>query len=550
MTNLPPLAAPFLGRDDEIEDTHRLLMEHRAVLVHDPKKRPHGYGTSQLALGYGLRYTRHYEVAWRFDCGGEPEPEELAARLAAELDRLRERYEEVLKVPLAEPSVATWLYIYDNVAKPDAVRQHFPAGNARVLVASRHTGSWDPKARVCVGPLTPDDTVGLLRQVAELEPPQAERLAGFFEGHPKQIVRVGEAVRAGVATVEQFVALTGIARMAPPPAEPSPPVPQLPGQRQAEVSDRTSLRTNILQSVVCLNNDRFRRWITALRAHTGALLDDKLVVELSMGERVDQVLDLAFQEPKPLLLRALADTLMTETVEFGDGWDQASNVRQIVDKLAERWPGAPQTPSATPAAEVSCYFFTSWLNRESYSAKVRRFHRMVARQVADRLGIPEADAGFFDQTTQHGAQWQPRMIEAIRTTRVLVPLITKDYFHSTWCRREWAVMKHRIDSVNAAPGQEPVAIMPVFWIRPTSRSWKIPKDFEPYQHFVLGDEQEALRADVYDLMEDHKAEKLQDFVTHFAKAMVALADTQLPHLDRDAVLDLPLAFADVNPRGR
>ncbi|WP_262056469.1 TIR domain-containing protein [Streptomyces sp. STR69] len=544
ITNLPPPAAPFVGRDEEVEQAHELLADHGAVLVHDPKDRPHGYGTSQLAITYGHRYTRHYEVMWMFDCGGERDPARLADRLEQESRRLREEYERTRGEPLAGPTAANWLYFYNNVVQPDEVRRHFPEGNARILVTSRATGTWDTRARLCVGPLTRAGSIELIQAVTALDQTQADRLADVFDGHPGQIVRAGQAIRGGIITAEQFVTLTEIARMAPAPAEAASRSPGIPGQLRAEVSDsdRTSLWTNLLRSAVCWNSGSYQRWIEALRERTGILLDDEVTTGLSMEDRVDLLLDLAFEQERPDFLRAIAETVTMETKRAGSGRDPANNVSRIVEELVRGWQGVPQTPSVTAATgTATCFFFTSWFNREVYAKEVLRFHNLLQQQVEVRRGERELSDGFLDRNTRRGAQWEPRLIEAIRTTRVLVPLITKDYFTSPWCRREWAVMMRRIESADADLGREPVAIMPVFWVRP-ERWWTLPKDFERFQHRAPGEYQ----GDVFELMASHREDELMEYVSELARSMVDEGGVHLPHLAQDLVMDLPLAFPDAD----
>jgi hypothetical protein len=550
ITNLPPPAAPFVGRDEEVEQAHELLANHGSVLLHDPEDRRHGYGTSQLAITYGHRYTRHYEVMWMFDCGGEEDPARLADLLEAESQRLREEYERTRGEPPAGPTAANWLYFYNNVAQPDAVRRYFPEGNARIVVTSRATGTWDTRARLCVGPLTRAASVELIQAVTALDQPQAVRLADIFDGHPGQIVRAGQAIRGGIITPEQFLTLTEIARMAPAPAEAASRSPGPSGQLRAEVSDsdRTSLWANLLRSAVCRGTESYQRWIEALRKQTGILLDEEVTADLPIAERVDLLLDIAFTQEKPDFLRALAQTVMTVTETAGSGRETANNVNRIVEELVRGWQGVPQTRSVTPATAAagtaSCFFFTSWFNRDIYASEVQRFHSLLQKQVEVRRAAREMSHGYLDRTTKRGAQWEPRLIEAIRTTRVLVPLITKDYFTSPWCRREWAVMTKRIASVDAAPGQEPVAIMPVFWIRPEN-GWEPPEDFKRFQHRAPGEFQK----DVYDLMAPRKEDELMEYLSDLARSMVGEGGMPLPHLAQDLVMDLPLAFPDANGGG-
>ncbi|MFD0318173.1 TIR domain-containing protein [Streptomyces flavalbus] len=547
VTNLPPLPAPFVGRDEEIADTHRLLDNHRAVLVHDPEDRPHGYGTSHLALSYGHRYTQHYELVWVIDCGGEQDPGRLADLVAAQTTLLGEAFEAGTGEPLTGPTAADWLYVFDNVARPDGIRRHFPEGNARILVASRATGTWPSAARLRVGPLDRDDAVRLLKENMGLEQRHAVLLVDTFGGHPHQIVRAGEAVLAGRVTPEQVVTVTEIARMAPPPPE-RPPTLAIPRQRRSGDLDaaRTSLRSSLLRSTVCRDSGSFRRWMATLGARTRlALPSDSATADLSMAERVELLLDIVFERRDPDFARALADTVAAETETAGSGRQMADTVRDIVGELAAHWSGAGQPPPVVAPEKPSCFFFTSWHNRTVDQEEVLRFHALLEKQVTAKLGGRVKPAGFLDKTIKHGAVWEPKLIEAIRTTRLLVPLITEEYFTREWCRREWAVMMRRLASTDAAPDQQPIAIMPVIWARPLD-GWMVPEDYKPYQRWVHSAGKPEWDGDVYDLLAGDRETELKRYVSTLANTMVAEASTPLPPLDRDLVMKVPLAFADVN----
>ncbi|MDG9728644.1 MULTISPECIES: toll/interleukin-1 receptor domain-containing protein [unclassified Streptomyces] len=557
ISNLIPRVAPFVGRDEEIAEVFTLLAEYQAVLLHDPEDRPLGYGTSQLAVAYCHTFTRRYEMAWMFDCGRERDPARLTERVQQELRRLRAAYEKARDEPLTGPFAVNWLLIYDNVADPDAVQEYFPEGNARILVTSRATGSWDERARKRVGPVDREEAAKIFKEVAQIDQWNADRLAETFDGHPGQLVRVAEEIRAGTVNPAEFISLTEIVRMAPAPGGASPRTP-VPAPRRSDAlgRDRTSLRTHILRSPVCRDAGSYRSWIAALREHTDAHLDEGLSAELFIPERVDGLLDIAFGEGRnPDFLRALATTVEEAADSAKTGQETARDIREIVEAAAARWNGTPPArprPIGAPApaqSAASCLFFVSWVNREDHAQEALAFHNTLQKAVAARRGKRELSTGYIDRTTRQGAQWEPRLIEAIRTTRLLVPLITTDYFASRWCRREWAVMMERIRGVGAEEGSEPIAILPVFWIRPPGNH-KLPKDFTDFQYRALGGPDGEFLDDVYDLSTAHRKDRFHDYVVNLAKRMVEAAESPLPPLPRKRVMELPLAFPEVNGEAR
>ncbi|MFE5394275.1 TIR domain-containing protein [Streptomyces sp. NPDC056568] len=558
ISNLVPRVAPFVGRDEEIAEVFSLHVEHPAVLLHDPVDRPLGYGTSQLAVAYVHTYSRRYEMAWTFDCGRERDRGRLSERVRQALGQLCEAYRTARGEELSGPFAVNWLLIYDNVADPDAVRDLLPEGNARILVTSRSIGTWDERARLEVGPVGHDEAVKLFKEVATLDQRNADLLAGAFDGHPGQLVRAAEEIRAGTVTPEQFLNLADIVRMAPEPRGPrarsTGSAPHRSGRHPGP--DRTSLRTLILRSPVCRDAGSYRVWIAALREHTEVFLDDRLTTDFFIPERVDGLLDIAFDESgDPGFLRALATTVEATAEAAKTGQETARDIREIVEAAAARWPGrdgvrvfVPRPAAApVPAEDASKFlFFVSWVNREDHTKEAVAFHEMLQRAVAARRGKHELSAGYMDYKTRQGAQWQPRLIEAIRTTRLLVPLITTDYFTSPWCRREWAVMMERIRDVGADEGSEPVAIIPVFWVRPLP-AFELPKDFTDFQYRALGGPDGEFVEDVYDLSVARRKDSLHDYVQNLAKYMIeTAAAAPLPHLPKKQVMELPLAFPEAN----
>ncbi|MGW8062648.1 TIR domain-containing protein [Streptomyces ziwulingensis] len=558
ISNLVPRVAPFVGRDEEIAEVFSLHTEHPAVLLHDPLDRPLGYGTSQMAVAYGHTYSQRYEMAWTFDCAREQDPARLTERVRQALDSLCEAYETARGEPLSGPFAVNWLLIYDNVADPDAVRDLFPEGNARILVTSRAAGTWDERARLQVGPVDRAEAAKIFKEVATLDQRNADRLAEAFDGHPGQLVRVAEEIRAGAITPQQFLTLADIVRMAPEPDGHRARSPVSVTRRSDDPGpDRTSLRTLILRSPVCRDAGSYRSWIAALREHTDVFLDDRLTAELFIPERVDGLLDIAFGESgTPDFLRALATTVEATADAAKTGQETARGIREIVEAAAARWNPVwlpPPRPAAVPAPAEdasTCLFFVSWVNREDHAQEALAFHEMLQKAVAARRGKCELSTGYMDYRTKQGAQWEPRLIEAIRTTRLLVPLITTDYFTSPWCRREWAVMMERIRGVGAEVGGEPIAIFPVFWVRPLPQ-YKLPKDFTDFQYRALGGPDGEFVEDVYDLSVARQKDSLHDYVQNLAKRMVeTAAESPLPHLPRKQVMELPLAFPEANGETR
>ncbi|MFB6672761.1 TIR domain-containing protein [Streptomyces sp. NPDC056390] len=537
ISNLPVQATPFVGRDEEIAAIHDLFEDHRAVLLHDPADRQHGYGKSEAAITYCHRYRMRYRVAWWFNCSHESDPDRLRRLIERGTDELHTRYREVLRVTEipARPD-DKWLLLYDNVADPDRVQDLFPAGDARILVTSRPPGAaWDEAARLPVGDLDPPEVASLFRQLAEIRQPVAEDLARTFAGHPQQIIAVAEQIRRGTPPAA-CVTLADAVRLAPAPARPAPPQPS--GHVRMSAQDRETLIDTLLSSPVCRDLSSYRAWIEAIdrRAAVSSGLPSETE---TIRTRVVGLVSIALSRDAPDVLLALA-----KAFEDRAGRHEAQLVRALIGPAAANWNENKEPIRAVlpPRPADAPFFFTSYANREDDQDHVAEFHEQLEQELRIKRGRNVTSTGFLDRRSlQLGLTWREPMVEAIRSTRLLVALITADYFESEWCRREWAVMTERARRAGRSPGDEPVAILPLFWVKPRG---PLPKDLAAIQYSspaLFGGSKAP--DNLIDLLREDK-KKAAAFIRRLADTMIDAADRDLPALDADAVRDLPLAFGE------
>lgn len=50
---------------------------------------------------------------------------------------------------------------------------------------------------------------------------------------------------------------------------------------------------------------------------------------------------------------------------------------------------------------------------------------------------------FLDEQIETGADWPLRLAQALARSRLLIPVLSRDYFRSDWCRLEIALIHHR-----------------------------------------------------------------------------------------------------------
>lgn len=69
---------------------------------------------------------------------------------------------------------------------------------------------------------------------------------------------------------------------------------------------------------------------------------------------------------------------------------------------------------------------------------------------------------FVDDQIETGSSWPARLARAHTRSRLLIPVLSRDYFNSEWCRLELALMYHREDLVGyRTPAQDSVLILPL-----------------------------------------------------------------------------------------
>ncbi|MFD0523779.1 TIR-like protein FxsC [Paractinoplanes durhamensis] len=96
---------------------------------------------------------------------------------------------------------------------------------------------------------------------------------------------------------------------------------------------------------------------------------------------------------------------------------------------------------------------------------VMRFFDELTESVNELIGSPLGqDPGYLDFGQGSGERWEDRVLRAIGTSQVLVCLLSRPFFLSSWCSREWDAFERRTVVPRAGvtrPGD--TAIVPVLW---------------------------------------------------------------------------------------
>ena len=133
-----------------------------------------------------------------------------------------------------------------------------------------------------------------------------------------------------------------------------------------------------------------------------------------------------------------------------------------------------------------------------------------------RLG---EDGGFFDkQGIEAGSNWLAELQDALRVSRVLVPMYSPRYFMSKYCLWEWQAVFDPYDRDLKRGNAPPSPILPARWL---TAGLTIP---QPYQTFQFPDENFPPRVeDLSQLMGSKKhKEGYNEFVRAFATRLVLM----------------------------
>jgi hypothetical protein len=116
---------------------------------------------------------------------------------------------------------------------------------------------------------------------------------------------------------------------------------------------------------------------------------------------------------------------------------------------------------------VSHIFYLSY-SRDDYSHELRQFLQALSTELRILMGMPANEQiGFLDtEGIALGEPWRDTVLNALQTSRILVPLYTPRYFMREICGREVEFFLERVRHVKrttASPGRY---IFPIVWVPP------------------------------------------------------------------------------------
>lgn len=185
---------------------------------------------------------------------------------------------------------------------------------------------------------------------------------------------------------------------------------------------------------------------------------------------------------------------------------------------------------------MSPVFFTSYSSKnrtKAFERFVKALRSHVFQQVNPALASEDEVTFFAPSTLELGDEWRPRLLDALRTSKVIVCFCSPHFFASTYCGRELGVFLERRQSWLATPGHgqhRARVIFPVHWAKPQGT---LPPSLEPFQEDHVALPRKYRENGLLALSE---LKKERDVVT---EVVIKLADAIVKALQETALPDLP-----------
>jgi len=84
------------------------------------------------------------------------------------------------------------------------------------------------------------------------------------------------------------------------------------------------------------------------------------------------------------------------------------------------------------------------------------FKRALTSLLRLRLGNLEV---FMDEAIENGYSWPTHLAQSLSRSRIMVAILSRDYFQSDWCRLELALMHHREKNANFRTSTNPCGLI-------------------------------------------------------------------------------------------
>ena len=188
-------------------------------------------------------------------------------------------------------------------------------------------------------------------------------------------------------------------------------------------------------------------------------------------------------------------------------------------------------------------FFFSY-TRANNDAFLSQFFADLSGVVRELRGEPKDKVvGFFDQQDlELGEDWDAALVEALQTSKVVVPLFSPGYFKSEYCGKELALFQQRCAAAVGGGRTLPPLIKPVIWVQPKAGGIPAPLSVG---HYDLGDPSALHNTKGFKYI----LKQIQAFRVQYNDLVQALAEQIVEAGDRYPLARLPSVprLKDVRP---
>jgi hypothetical protein len=164
--NVPPRDLNFTGRENQLIELHNILLgaNHMQVAIHGLG----GIGKTSLAAEYAHQYANAYAGVWWAPAERRPLLIASLAAFGTQIDPTLARetdQDKVARAGLARfPHLSKpYLFIFDNVESPDAIRNLVPTAGARLIITTRWVDWSGQAAELKLNVLDPNSAAHFLQ---------------------------------------------------------------------------------------------------------------------------------------------------------------------------------------------------------------------------------------------------------------------------------------------------------------------------------------------------------------------------------------------------
>lgn len=182
---------------------------------------------------------------------------------------------------------------------------------------------------------------------------------------------------------------------------------------------------------------------------------------------------------------------------------------------------------------MGCSVFVSYA-RDDLDPQLETFFRKLTHELSLKVGKEKTRVFIDREAIVLGAEWKGAIAEGLRTSHVLLALVSPNMLDSDYCGREFQVFLDRRAGSPGPTGKLPSVVLPIIWEPPPA----IPETVSAFQHdhasLPKAYGAEGLR---YLLRLKAREDDYEDFITQLVKRIVAAAAPPLPELPVLPALD-------------